>query len=269
MSKVHIIADGGGTTTNWCIVNGEERSFFKLESYHPSRWDSDFEERITTFWQNRVDPPNVQLTFFGAGCYNNENRNRTTKLFERIGFTDVKVYSDLSAAGLATLGTKNGWVAIAGTGSVLFNWSGEDVTQVVGGKGRDLGDEGSGHYFGKLVIQAYQNDGLNKDQRILVEDRITKKEIDNLIISKSYSILAHKLHADQDFFQDFHRRNIVKFFETHFNPPPSSLITIVGGYAWHKQHLFDEISNDFDVNILGYLNEPIEALVDQMVLFSD
>lgn len=269
MSKIHIIADGGGTTTNWCIVEEQKRTYFVLESYHPTNWNLAFEKRITAFWRSRIDPADVKLTFFGAGCYREENRKRTLELFKRVGFLDVTVFSDLHAAAFAALGSKQGWVAIAGTGSVLFNWNGEDVTEVIGGKGRVHGDEGSGHYFGKLIINAYRNNELTEQQKTLFQDLISEDELSELILSESYSKLAVTLGGDFKLFQEYHEINIRRFFKVHFKTNTISKLFIVGGYAWHLQALFCEISHDFSSPVIHFLNEPIEPLVEQMVLFSD
>tara|TARA_Y100000385_G_C13108574_1_gene650230 strand:- start:2117 stop:2926 length:810 start_codon:yes stop_codon:yes gene_type:complete len=269
VSKIQIIADGGGTTTNWCSLQAGRRSYFSLESYHPSFWNSEFEERIKAYWNSKFKLSEVELIFFGAGCYRLDKRMEAEEMFKRIGFTDVSVLSDLHAAGFSSLGKQSGWVAIAGTGSVLFNWSGSDVLEVVGGKGRELGDEGSGHYFGKLVFEAFESNELEGDQLDLLLDRISKHDLEVLKIETRFSELSSLLVNDQGLFSEFHEQSIRLFFDSYLNSGSVSHIQMIGGYAWHLRLVFSKIAKEYNVKIDGVINEPIEPLVDQIALFTE
>ena len=68
------------------------------------------------------------------------------------GFQHVRVYSDLLGACHSVLGKNQGTVAILGTGSVVCHFNGNEITEIQGGLGYLLGDEGSGYFFWEFVV---------------------------------------------------------------------------------------------------------------------
>lgn len=269
MCNIHIIADGGGTSTNWCILANGERTFFSTESYHPINWNSDFEARIKKFWQDKIDLANAKLTFFGAGCFKESVRQAAFELFTRIGFKEISISSDLHAAAIATLGTNSGWVMIAGTGSVLFEWDGKEVQCIIGGKGHETGDEGSGYYFGKLILKALKDGLLTHEQSELVQNALNEMNLTSTNEKYQVATLAKKMGAHKELFLAYHTENARAFFESHVVSHGPAEFYAVGGYIWHHQDVFVSISRGYSITMSGILNEPIALLVERMGGFNE
>jgi glucosamine kinase len=261
---IHIIADGGGTSTNWCISANGKRTFFSTESYHPSNWNSQFEARIKAFWQDKIEITNTKLTFFGAGCFKEARRQEAHALFTRVGFNDISIFSDLHAAAIACLGSQAGWVLIAGTGSVLFEWDGKEVQQIIGGKGHELGDEGSGFYFGKLILQALDDGELSSSQEELVRKALAKKEFATENEKYAVASLAQSLGAHKDLFAAYHLKNVRAFFKSHAIENGPKEMHIVGGYASHNQDVYTSVSSEYSIRVCEFIYEPIVPLVERM-----
>lgn len=265
-----LIADSGGTKTDWCFIDiSGERSFFTTESYHPINWDESFRTRLKQYFEERIELMNAEIYFFGAGCLKREKAMELEKLFHEIGFNKVTVKSDLHAAGLACLGNENGWVAISGTGSVLFEWSNGEVGQIIGGKGHMEGDQGSGYYFGKLIYEDYKSEKLSMYQKQLFETNSSLDEIEIEILKGNSKFIianiAYQLKKYQKEFESYHLLNIEAFYKYHLTTIPEETINFSGSYVWANENLFRYIfdANSSKIGIVRH--HPICHIIDQMV----
>lgn len=262
-----LIADSGGTKTDWCYVDSSNsRHFFTTESYHPENWSKDFEARIQNFWLDRPDYKVAQLHFFCAGCLKEEKSNELSQIFSRIGFSNIAVKSDLHAAALSLFGNRNGFCAILGTGSVFFEWKDQNVASIAGGKGHVLGDEGSGYFFGKVLVEAYENNSLSVEQKQIFEKEIAYSEIENAKRNETtkslYSSFAKRFSFYPNVFETYHLRNIELFFEDVWKSKEALSVSIVGGYFGANSELFIPYLAKKGIYIQNFIDRPIDSLVD-------
>ena len=265
----YLIADSGGTRTNWCFINANLKChYFETESYHPDNWSDDFIARIVDYWKDHSEMKASKLLFYGAGCLKKSNAIKQESIFKEIGFINVTVRSDLHAAGIACLGDKSGKVAIMGTGSVLFDWQDGAVQNIIGGKGHELGDEGSGYYFGRLVYNAHLSKKLSEEQNELFVELVDLVEInDNLKYGLSH--IAYLLKDHNSVFDHFHRINVKAFCAKHLKQCDTNDIHLLGGYAYHNASIIEEELNKYEVQIVKILKSPISVLVEQMVSLNE
>ena len=268
--KEYLIADSGGTRTDWCFVDKKgQRTFFETESYHSVNWDKSFVERIAKDWSSRSHMMNAEVHFYGAGCFNKNRAESTVQLLINLGFREVLVRSDLHGAGLACLGRKKGWVAILGTGSVLFEWNGKDVIRLIGGKGHLEGDEGSAYYFGKLLIEAIEQGLLSKDDIAFVRSKLDWKELQEGIKAgkEKYALsnLAGLFGVEPRLLQ-LHRNNFRLFCDTHLNEIRIDELHFVGSYAFYMFTELRQILEKRGVKSITPIEKPIVRIVEQTVL---
>lgn len=269
-----LIADSGGTKTDWCAINQlGERHFFTTESYHPNFWNDEFVSRIQTFWNDHEHFKSFDLYFYCAGCLHPSKSAELTSIFQRIGFNKVQVQSDLHAAAISLYGMQSGFCAILGTGSVFYEWNDGEVKNIKGGKGYEIGDEGSGFYFGKLIFEAYLNNKLTQQQTELVEkftsvQRIKKATV-SIDLKKQLSDFPHLLSQFKDVFRDYHIENIRLFLEDVWPNHPSINLRIVGSYFANHAALFTPYLNQNGVHIQKFTARPIDSLVDYFVVLSE
>lgn len=271
MRQFILIADSGGTKTDWVLLNGDEKIMFQGKSCHPHFWSADFWLHLAEFLHAYVNPLNCRLFFFGSGCLRAPNNEIASEEFEKMGF-ETRVFSDLHAVGFALYGNNAGWCAISGTGSVLFEWSGTDVIQIIGGKGHEIGDEGSGFYFGKLVFEAFQNNRLSSDQLEVIESRKidllfnTSNPLEN---KKELSQLPMLLADKKMLFEDFHLESVRRFVRTHLDTEVDLKIRLSGSYVFYHQEFWYEIVNESDHSITTIIEKPIDLLIEQKTYFID
>jgi N-acetylglucosamine kinase-like BadF-type ATPase len=266
-----LIAESGGTKTDWAFIDSSgEVVLFTTESYHPSNWNEDFFKCIRDFWQGRGELKS-KLWFYGAGCLSRSNAELLRSQFQKIGFDEVHVYSDLHAAGIASCGKGEGNIIISGTGSILFHFKNKEVVDYFGGLGHLKGDEGSGFYFGKLVIEAYRNGTLDEEQMSAFQ-RV--QGIDQLLrvgqedAKYAWASLSKSL-KDSPQFGSFHKKNISSFVSKYVNSKDVSSVYLVGSYAFYNLSIWKAELEKAGCKVIGCIERPIEHLVEQNVLLDD
>ena len=268
-----LIADSGGTKTDWALQTKETSYFFTTESYHPTTLDHASKLELLTFWRILTKKMKVTCHFFGAGCSSEENQVKIkTHFTTNTHFIHFEVASDLVAAGLSILGDEEGYVGILGTGSVLTYFKDTNVTKILGGFGYLLGDEGSGYYFGKLVLQKFLNNELSEELKTLVENTYGTR---NQLISKSYQndgkafISSIQLHCENPIIREeidrIHSENIGLCL-TNYLPKETKTteISFVGSYAYYQQDLLKVALENLGWKLREVIDKPIDALTKRI-----
>lgn len=250
MKNLEIIADSGGTKTDW-IVSDEKGVLTRIttESYHPRNISADFINRNRFFWSEIENVQDYRLQFYGSGCLKEENALKMKEALAAIGFIDPQVLSDLDAAAKA-LKIENGWGAICGTGSVVFNVSNGKIIEIRGGLGRELGDEGSGYYFGKILAKAVLKDEISIPF-------ISKKELNDENCYSTFTNRFAELKFDEEIYQ-LHCQNIQALIENQLEGIKT--ICFVGSYAFHHQFIFNSVLMESGIKSTNYIERPIEIL---------
>lgn len=246
-----VIADSGGTKTDWLVFNefGECESFTS-ESFHPRFINENFINRNKLYWSKFLNLVDYRLQFYGSGCLKEVNAIKMKEALIAIGFNNPEVQSDMHAAALS-LNKTSGWAAICGTGSVVFEIQNGDVVSIRGGLGRELGDEGSGYFFGKLLARKVLFDGF-KVPFITFEE--CKEE-------KYFSTFANRLveYKNEPEIRKIHQQNIQLFIDQHLKG--INQIDFVGSYAFHHQEIFIKQLEQNGIQAIRFIERPIEILV--------
>ncbi len=268
MQKI-LLADSGGTRTDWCLITeGGQKQFFSGVSYHPAQWNEDFLKEQSLFWLANPEMTDAKLIFYGAGCMNPIVANRIKEILLSWGFLSVEVHSDVHAAGVSAFGSDHGFVAIMGTGSVFAEMNNKEIIQLRGGLGYLLGDEGSGYYFGKLLIQKYLNNEfdthLTEDLRLLIGNRA---EVMNKVYQpqgKSFiaSLAETVANIDHPSIHSVHEENICLFLDPFIEAIKEKGISFCGSYAWGRQQQVIKILVERNINNYKFVKEPIVDLAE-------
>ena len=273
MKKSYLIADSGGTKTDWCFVDIlGNTNYFTTASYHPNLMSDEWIEANESFWKKYSIIKDLEVHFYGSGCLKEPNRTKVKLVFEKWGFKDVQVESDILAAARACFGKEDGWIGILGTGSVLAEIENHRIKNVYGGLGPLIGDEGSGFYFGKLLIDNYLKDKFSLE---------TIREIESTMITEGFMSLDSNAPANKEFIaslsglfsgslnleiQQLHLENISCFIEKYF---PATIVNkticFVGSYAHYNQRIIKELLLKRHLNLGVLITKPIELLSEYSI----
>ena len=264
---ITIIAESGGTKTDWRIKNGNEIIAFETCNFHPRTIEKPQNEVIQTLI--KTIPKKSALFFYGSGCLQKENQDIIKKLFEPIDFKSIYVQSDLIAAGKSIYGTGIGYVAILGTGSVFCKYNNEQIEDLLGGYGYLLGDEGSGYYFGKLAIQKYLLEECSNEYKEFIETSYgDRSSILAAIYGNEGKLFLGNIRLEtenidlQSEIENIHRENI-ELFLTKYLPKNKTIaeISFIGSYAFFNEELLKELLIKSGVRLKKIIQKPIDELM--------
>ncbi len=258
-----IVADSGGTSTNWAYGEETELGRFDTASLHP-RNQSVFPEEdkqklaevITSFSPD-------YLYFYGAGMSNPDNQLKTDELLRSLGFSSFSIETDALAAGLALCGEHHGYVAILGTGSILLEMNEGKIQQRVGGLGPAIGDEGSGFYFGKLFVQNLQESGEwnnELDQLFGSREEFFKNTSPGKYIAFCSSLPEKTKNCPV---KAIHSKNIQTFVDEHLLQlmTGEKVLHVVGSYGYHQKEVLAEVLQLNGWQLGRCLASPMDDLV--------
>ena len=157
--RVTLIADSGATKCEWCLlVDGKKKKTIITDGLSPyflsaAQIKALLEQYLVPKIKN-FSPKNI--FFYGTGLANPANakviNNVLKSLFSK---AKIEINNDLDAAARAVCGKHKGIACILGTGANAGYYNGNKIIKNSPGLGYILGDEGSGAFLGKKVVQYY------------------------------------------------------------------------------------------------------------------
>ncbi|MFC6996221.1 BadF/BadG/BcrA/BcrD ATPase family protein [Rufibacter roseus] len=271
-----LIADSGSTKTAWRLIDTEGVvSQAHTIGFNP--YYQDTPQIAQTLRESLLpqlkDAQPQEIYFYGAGCSaKNKKAIVAAALLELYPNSEVFVHHDLEAAAHALCGHNEGIACILGTGSNSCHYDGEKIIENLPNLGFILGDEGSGGYMGKRIVQAYLNNELPEDLHQAFFDRygVDRDEIIDNVYSKPYPnrymaafskfLSEHRKHPfiyQMIFkcFSDFFDKTVSKYpdyqnKETHF----------VGSIAFYFSDILRTVAQEYGINVGQILESPIEGL---------
>ena len=261
MDAKYIIADSGGSSTSWGIVlKNNEVVYIQTDSLHPKyALSADFSSAAL---QTQFKEMQVPLYFYGAGCSGELVQKQMQGLLLQWGFSEVIVYPDTLAACRALFGNTPGWAAILGTGSVLVRYDGKQIVKRVGGYGSLIGDEGSGFYFGKLLVQHLLRSARWEakwtelfQSREWILSRLAGSDAQKWISGLG----AETAEMDLRF---LHEENAALFVKEYCLPIPElRQISFIGTYGFEQESIFVTVFKAHAIQVEKRIASPITDLV--------
>ena len=274
--SVQLIADSGATKCEWCLVNDGKKKTITTLGISPYFLD---QSQIIALLQKELLPKIKNITvdevhFYGTGLSNPINvkiiKGSLKKLFPS---ATIDANTDLLAAARALCGKEKGIACILGTGSNSCYYNGYRISKNSPGIGYILGDEGSGAFLGKKVIQYYLYNTFDEDLRSRFDARFTTNTVEILenVYKKS---LANRYLASFAIFLAENRghfmiENIIEdglndFFFTHLNKYRESWlypIHFIGSVAFGFKDVLKDLCNTYELELGNVLQKPMNGLV--------
>ncbi len=276
MSSVKLIADSGATKAEWCLLQGKKKRTIFTQGISPYFFDT---AQITGILEKELLPSLKgikvdEVYYYGTGCIN-PNNNRIVKRSVQNVFKDlavVEVTHDVMAAARALYGNDKGVACILGTGSSSCYYNGKRIVVNKPGLGYVLGDEGSGAYLGKKVLQYYLYNTFDeeltgrfnakyKTSNIEILENVYKKPLANRYLASFTPFLSENRghymieNIIEDALNDFFFHHICKFRESWTLP-----VSFVGGVSYYFQDVLIELCRSYEFAIGRILKNPMEGL---------
>ena len=271
-----LIADSGSTKTDWLYVaaNGTQTELH-TDGINPAR---DTRVYIYNVLNSQLLPQLPErerpqaVFFYGAGCIAPFSQTVQSVIHELLPDCSVEVESDLLGAARALCGHEAGIACILGTGSNSCMYDGKDIVMHTPPLGYILGDEGSGSFLGKTLLNGLFKGTLPKALKEEFSDthnmslpdiieRVYRQPAANTFLASLVPFIAnHRTHPSihkmlVDAFRLFIVRNIAIY--GHKEMP----IHCVGGIAYQfEAELREAIAAEY-MQMGRILRRPIDAIV--------
>lgn len=153
-----LIADVGSTKADWILVSaeGEPARCFSSQGFNAATCpDSRIREAMQEACVKIKSDTPSRLYLYGAGCAGPQICCHIEDLLkEEFRCDEANAYSDMLGAAHALLGREPGIACILGTGSNTCLYDGSAIIDNIPPLGCILGDEGSGAYLGRRLLNA-------------------------------------------------------------------------------------------------------------------
>lgn len=277
MSAIKLIADSGATKAEWCLlINGKKKTIF-TQGISPYFLNTD---QISALLSAELKPKlkTVQLDeiyYYGTGCANTENAKSVKKAIRKV-FDGVytEVTHDLLGAARALCGRNKGVACILGTGSNSCYYNGKRMLKNSPGLGYVLGDEGSGAYLGKKVIQYYLYGTFDDELRGRFDatyttttseilENVYKKPLPNRYLAGFTKFLAdnrgHYMVENiiEDGLNDFFFNHLCKYPEIWKMP-----VHFAGSVAFGFKDVLQQLCNSYEFELGRVMKNPMEGLIE-------
>ncbi len=275
---VRLIADSGATKCTWCVLeNGKKKTSITTQGISPYFLTG---QQITALLQKELLPRLKRFSidevyYYGTGLGNPLNVKIMRKVFRGV-FPDaaIEVQNDLLAAARALCGKEKGVACILGTGANSCYYNGKKIMKNSPGLGYVLGDEGSGAYLGRKVIQYYLYDTYDEELKARFEKRfqtnavdimenVYKKPLANRYLAGFAIFLAENRghymieNIIEDGLNDFFFTHLYKYRESWTHP-----IHFTGSIAYGFRDVLKELCATYELELGKVLKAPMDGLIE-------
>lgn len=274
--KSILIADSGSTKTEWCLIQDNKKKRVHTQGLSPYFLN---EEEISAILLKELMPKMKTATptaiyFYGTGCSNPANAAIVKKAIKQhFKSAKISVDHDLMGAAKALCGDEKGVACILGTGSNSCYYNGKKIVKNSPGLGYVLGDEGSGAYLGKKVIQYFLYNTFDEDlmerfkakfntNAVEILEAVYKQPLPNRYLA-SYAIFlaenrGHYMIENiiEDGLNDFFFNHIYKYRESWTMP-----IHFIGGIAYGFKDVLKDLCSSYELQLGKVLKNPMDGLI--------
>ena len=277
MPLIKLIADSGSTKTEWCLLNGKKKTIFITSGMSPYFLNGDqMQELLTNDVLPKTKKVNVdEIFFYGTGCSNPDNVKIVKKAFKNIfPKAVISIDHDLLAAAKALCGSQKGIACILGTGSNSCYYNGKKIIKNSPGLGYVLGDEGSGAYLGKKVLQYYLYNTFDEDLRSRFDAKfvtnnteilnaVYKQPLPNRYLASFAIFLAENRghymieNIIEDGLNDFFFNHVYKYKESWTLP-----VNFVGSIAYGFKDVVTQLCEEYQLEAGKIIKNPMQGLIE-------
>jgi N-acetylglucosamine kinase-like BadF-type ATPase len=271
-----LIADSGSTKTEWCLLQDNKKKKVITQGLSPYFLNEDQISQILLkeLVPKLKDAIPDQVFFYGTGCSNTANALIVKRAIRRhFKKAAIKVEHDLMGAAKALCGNEKGVACILGTGSNSCFYNGKKIVKNSPGLGYVLGDEGSGAYMGKKVIQYFLYNTFDEDLMerfkakfntnvVEILEAVYKKPLPNRYLASFAIFLAENRghymieNIIEDGLNDFFFNHVYKYRESWTMP-----LHFIGGIAFGFKDVLKDLCNSYELQLGTVLKNPMEGLI--------
>lgn len=275
--KVQLIADSGSTKAEWSLLGTKETGRYTTTGISPYFLNA---TQIQDLIQKELLPqlpPDVQIGevhYYGTGCLQRKSVEIVETALKSVWpVADFEVNHDLMGAARALCGKEPGIASILGTGSNSCYFDGTVVKKNNPGLGYVLGDEGSGAFLGRKLLQLYLYNSFDEELKARFDaqyntnheeilENVYRKPLPNRYLASFAKFLGENRghfiieNILEDSLNEFFFNHIYKYSESWTHP-----LHFTGSIAWYFQDILKELCELYELQMGRILRSPMDGLI--------
>ena len=272
-----LIADSGSTKCSWAIcINGQIIDRCSTIGFNPYFISS--KQVAINLQKSDLDDIRDQIStvyFYGAGCSSSKmNKIIETPFCDFFKNAEINIHHDLDAACYSMYDGEPAITGILGTGSNSCLFDGTTIYESAPSLGFMLGDEASGNYFGKKLLNLYFNNILSKDLKKKYENNyetdianinsnVYNNSRANVYLAKFFPFVSENKNHEQ--MQELIKTSLDEFFRLHICCFPNHKevkINFIGSVAFFLQEEIKAVALSYNCKIGEIVKNPIDKLIE-------
>lgn len=278
MSSIKLIADSGATKAEWCLLKGKKKKIMFTQGISPYLMTI---EQIVKMLQKELKPKLktekiAEIFFYGTGCSSPQNVRNVKKALKEVfpATKKIVVDHDLMGAAKALCGDEKGIACILGTGSNSCYFNGTRIVKNSPGLGYVLGDEGSGAFLGRKVIQHFLYKTFDEElmarfqakyntDRLEVLDHVYRQALPNRYMASFALFLTENRghymieNIIEDSLNEFFYNHLYKYRESWLYP-----LHFTGGVAYAFRDVLKSLCHSYELQLGRILKNPMQGLIE-------
>jgi glucosamine kinase len=271
-----LIADSGSTKCEWRLLEAGKKKKIFTTGISPYFLNA---EQITALLQKELLPKikNAiidEIFFYGPGLKDNANKRFIHTVLKKVfPSAQIEVQTDLLGAARALSQTEKGICCILGTGSNSCYYNGKKILKNSPGLGYVLGDEGSGAYLGRKVIQYFLYNTFDEELALAfykaynttadeILMHVYKQPQPNRYLAAFAIFLAENRghymieNIIEDGLNDFFFTHLIKYRESWLYP-----IHFTGSIAYGFKDVLNNLCHSYEMDAGTIIKQPMDGLV--------
>ena len=273
----YLIVESGSTKTDWCLLRKNKKpAHFTTSGINPYLQSS---ASIAEMLHKEL-PVNLlkhvpeRICYYGAGAASQIKQQEITSILKNhFGIHKIEVSGDMMAAARSLCGDKKGIVCILGTGSASCYYDGKRIKERQPSLGYIAGDEGSGNYMGKRILQYYSYSTFDAELTMDFEMRFGSNLEDivyklyhepypNRYLASFVALLkenrGHYMVENiiEDCLNDFFRTSILKYRQSWKKP-----LYFTGSVAYFFSDVLISLCHQYELEAGKIEQSPMEGLI--------
>jgi glucosamine kinase len=270
-----LVVESGSTKADWMLIKESQHIPYTTKGFNPFFHNKEdiLIELNDHLELDLIKDEVTQIFFYGAGC---SSKKLNAKIENGLSafFTKAKIVvdHDLKACAVSLYEKEPIVACILGTGSNSCYFDGKKITENSDALGYILGDEGSGSYFGKIILSDFIYNrlpekmmvemtrlGFHKDNII---ENVYMKDNANVFIASFMPVLVR--NRELDYSQRIIKNGFSEFIDKHVLCYPESkkaAISFVGSVACLLKQELEDVCKSKRLRFGKVIRRPLENLV--------
>ena len=273
-----LIADSGSTKCSWaiCDLNGNIVDRCSTIGFNPYFISSNsISNKLELSDLKEIKDKVTNVYFYGAGCSSQKMNKIVQDPFNKFfKNADVSIRHDLDAACYSMFNGSPSITGILGTGSNSCLFDGKTIFESAPSLGFMMGDEASGNYLGRKLINLYFNnkleDNLKEKYESSYETDVAKINSNvynnsraNVYLAKFFPFISDNKNHPQ--IQKLILDCLDEFFDLHitcFENYQKHDINFIGSVAYFLKEELEQVAKRYNCKLGLIVKNPIDKLIE-------